>query len=301
MANVGKIDPHKQTLVDLEYFIHELRNKGHDVAIFIDANQNYRRCYLPQGHKDHFESKTGFNINGKGDGSLKIFLENTGLYNALNNKHGPENVPSAREPGSKVIDYVFVSEGLLPHITAIVMLSQDAVFASDHRTLFMDLAVESYFGHETDALPAKQLHQLQLDDPRIAYEYRKNLHKLFSTHKVYRRVTKISERSNSQEWSILDEDDYEKIDRNITRYMLSAAIKCGSNNKKRTPWSPALGMATQAIRYWEVRIKRQVKRNPADLVLNFYLMKSDVDKEAHDCMLPVQECIRKLNYSRQKL
>jgi hypothetical protein len=37
-----KIDPHKQTLADLEYFVHELRYKEHGVAIFIDANQNYR-------------------------------------------------------------------------------------------------------------------------------------------------------------------------------------------------------------------------------------------------------------------
>jgi hypothetical protein len=46
---------------------------------------------------------------------------------ALKNKHGPENVPPTREPGSKVIYYVFVSEGLLPNTTSIVMLSQDAV------------------------------------------------------------------------------------------------------------------------------------------------------------------------------
>jgi hypothetical protein len=181
------------------------------------------------------------------------------------------------------------------------MLIQDAVFVRDHRTFFMDLDVESYFSNKTDAMSAKQLCQLQLDDPRIAYEYMKELHKLFSTHNVYRRVTKISEASNSQEWSILDEDDYEKIDRDITRSMLRAARNCGSNNKKRTPWSPSLGMAIQAIRYWEVRIKRQGKHNPSDLVLNFYLMKYDVDKEAHDCALPVQECIRQLISPRQKL
>jgi hypothetical protein len=52
---VGKIDPHKQTLVDLEYFVHELRNKEHDMTIFINANQNDRRCYRTQGHVQHFE------------------------------------------------------------------------------------------------------------------------------------------------------------------------------------------------------------------------------------------------------
>jgi endonuclease/exonuclease/phosphatase family metal-dependent hydrolase len=82
-------------------------------------------------------------------------MENTGLVNALNNKYGSINVPPTREPGSKFIDYVLVSEGLLPHITSIGMLSQDAVFASDHRSFFMDLDAVSYFGHELDAMPAK--------------------------------------------------------------------------------------------------------------------------------------------------
>jgi hypothetical protein len=109
----------------MEYFVQELRKRGHDVKIFIDANQNDRRCYRPQGHTDHFY---GFNIDGRMDGSLKTLLENIGFYNALNNKHGPENVHPTREPGSKVIDYVFVSEGLLPHTTVIGMLSHDAIF-----------------------------------------------------------------------------------------------------------------------------------------------------------------------------
>jgi predicted Rdx family selenoprotein len=58
-ARVGKRDPHKQTFVNLEYFVHELRNKEHDVAIFINANQNDRRCVRPQGHAQHFQSKMG--------------------------------------------------------------------------------------------------------------------------------------------------------------------------------------------------------------------------------------------------
>jgi hypothetical protein len=70
--------PHKQTLVDLEYFVNDLRQKEHDMAIFIDENQNDRRCYRPQGHDKHFESDGGFNIDGRIDGSLKIFFENTG-------------------------------------------------------------------------------------------------------------------------------------------------------------------------------------------------------------------------------
>jgi hypothetical protein len=179
-ARIGNIDLQKQTFVDLEYFVNDLRHKEHDMAIFIDANKNDRRCYRPQGHAKHFESDGGLNIDGSIDGSLNTFMENTGLVNAINNKHGSENVLPTREPGSKVIGYVLVSKGLIPHITSIGMLSQDAVFASDHISFFMDLDSVSYFGHETDGMPAKQLRQLQLDDPRIADEYRQHLHRLFT-------------------------------------------------------------------------------------------------------------------------
>jgi hypothetical protein len=79
------------------------------VAIFIDADQNDRRCYRPQEHDKHFKSDGGFNIDGRMDGSLKTFMDNMGLVNALSNKHDSENVPPTREPGSKLIDYVLVS------------------------------------------------------------------------------------------------------------------------------------------------------------------------------------------------
>jgi hypothetical protein len=233
-ARIGNIDPHRQTLVDLEYFVTNLRNIEHDVAIFIDANQNDKRCYRPQGYNKQFESYGGFNIDGRIDGSLKTFTENKGLVNALKNKHGSGNVPPTREPGSKVIDYVLVSEGLIPHITSIGILSQDAVFASNHRSFFMDLDAVSYFGHELDDMPAKQLRQLQLDDPRIANEYRQQLHRLFTGHNVYRRVSLIMERSKTGDWIIEDESEYEKIDRDITLSMLSAAKKCGNHSKKNT-------------------------------------------------------------------
>jgi hypothetical protein len=32
-------DPHRQTMVDLQYFVQELRDDGHKLGIFMDANQ----------------------------------------------------------------------------------------------------------------------------------------------------------------------------------------------------------------------------------------------------------------------
>jgi hypothetical protein len=145
-ARVGSIDPHRQTMVDLEYFVRELRDEGHEVLVFMDANQNKSRCYRPLIHDQKFKSDTGLNIDGTIDGSLKPFVQNTGMYYILNTKHGDENVPRSRCPGSSVINYVYVSEGFLEHVKCIGMLNFDAGFDSDHRKFFLDINFESVFG-----------------------------------------------------------------------------------------------------------------------------------------------------------
>jgi hypothetical protein len=33
------VDPHKQTLIDFQYFVEELKENGHEVLMLMDANQ----------------------------------------------------------------------------------------------------------------------------------------------------------------------------------------------------------------------------------------------------------------------
>jgi hypothetical protein len=65
-----------------------------------------------------------------------------------------------------------------------------------------------------------------------------------------------------------DENLYEAIDRDITSLMLSASKKCSPRKMHTEPWSPAIGLATNAIRYWDVQIKHKGDRNPISGVLN---------------------------------
>jgi hypothetical protein len=60
-------------------------------------------------------------------------------------------------------------------------------------------------------------------------------------------------------------------------------------------------LATHAIRYWDVRIKYKGDRNPMSGVLNYYLSLSDVEADAHDKPLLMEECIKQINQARQKL
>jgi hypothetical protein len=200
-----------------------------------------------------------------------------------------------------VIDYVYVSEGLLEHVGGIGMLNFDAVFDSDHMTFFLDIDFESFFGTELDNMTAPPFRQPQLHDPRIAEVYGKILHKIFTNHNVYKRVQSIAARSKKEEWTIEDENLYEAIDRDITRSMMSPAKQCNLRKMHTQPWSPAIGLATNAIRYWDVRIKHKGDRKPTSGVLNCYLSLSDVEVDAHDKPLFLKECIKQINQARQRL
>jgi hypothetical protein len=100
-------------------------------------------------------------------------------------------MPSTQIPGSSVIDYVYVSEGLLEHVVCIGMLDFDAVFDSNHQTFLLDIDIKSFFGTELDNIPAPQFRYLQLDYPRIVEWYGKIIHNLFATHIIYKRVQQI--------------------------------------------------------------------------------------------------------------
>jgi hypothetical protein len=72
-----------------------------------------------------------------------------------------------------------------------------------------------------------------------------------------------------------DANQYEAIERDIPRLMLSATKQCDLMKMHTEPWSPAIGLATDTIRYWDFRIKHEVGRNPtsdircAELLLVF--------------------------------
>jgi hypothetical protein len=109
-------------------------------------------------------------------------------------------------------------------------------------------------------LPAQQLRKFQLEDPRVAIEYRKFLHHQF--------VRQIKEQSG--EWNMVQESKYEALDIDITRAMLHAESVCLLKHKHNTPWSPSIGRATSSIRYWDLRIKRGGIHDKNYTLLDYY-------------------------------
>jgi hypothetical protein len=192
---------------------------------------------------------------------------------------------------------VLTASGIAPFIRAIGLLESDVIFRTDHRTFFIDIEMDGFFGSATETLPAQKLGQLQLEDPRVATEYRKAPHQQFIHHSVFRRIKEQSESSKSGEWNIAQESKYEALDRDITRSMLHAESVCLLKHKHNIPWYPAIGRATSSIRYWDLQIKRGGIRDKDDALLDYYYELSGVGAE-FDISLTVRECIHQINNAR---
>jgi hypothetical protein len=194
------LDPHKQTLIDLQYFVQELQQAGGDeVILFLDANQDEHQYYRPQDHNACFKTKGDFHVNGSIDGSLRTFIFNCGLTNALTDAHS-EQVPNTHVRGSKKNYFALVTDGKRPCIKAVGLLDESNL-KSDHRAIFLDLDLLLLSGVSLERLERPQFRNLKLDDPWISDSYRKLLHKKFGFHNIYDRVQNISERGKAGDWS----------------------------------------------------------------------------------------------------
>jgi hypothetical protein len=105
------VDPHKQTLIDLQYHVEKLKTDGHKELIFMDANQAEEQVYQASTHNEKFVTKKGFHVDGSIDGSLKSFIQNYRLINVLRRMHEGA-VPNTHARGSTQIYFPLITSGL---------------------------------------------------------------------------------------------------------------------------------------------------------------------------------------------
>jgi hypothetical protein len=178
------VDPHKQTLIDLQYHVEKLKSDGHEVLIFTDSNQSEEQVYQAQTHKEKFVTQKGFHVDGSIDGSLQSFIQNRGLINVLRRMYEGV-VPKTHARVSAQIDFPLITAGLDKHVLYVGLLDR-YVLQSDHSGMLFDLRVEGIFGQHPDKLAPHQFRNLKLDDPRISGKNRNILHTQFEHHNVYR-------------------------------------------------------------------------------------------------------------------
>jgi hypothetical protein len=205
------LSPHRKTLIDLEYFVKDLKDANHEVLIFMDANENDTHQFKAQTqtHDVKFVTKNGFHVNGSSDGLLNTFMRNCGLINVIKelNEGAPPNIHNR---GMQQIDFILATARLFQDRIEHAGFLGSGVLGSDHKGMYADLNTQDMIGTGRDNLQKLQFRNLQLGDPKISDAYRKILHQQFVQHNVYRRVTCLSD-APKDVWDISCEHKYEGV------------------------------------------------------------------------------------------
>jgi hypothetical protein len=82
-----EINPHKQMMIDLEYFTEKFKADDFEVVVFIDANKPIDHRVGVHNHYHKYKSENGFHIDGSIDGSIATYIQNCGLSNILAERH----------------------------------------------------------------------------------------------------------------------------------------------------------------------------------------------------------------------
>eukprot|EP00957_Ditylum_brightwellii_P076727 5831878-Ditylum_brightwellii.AAC.1 len=118
---IQKPDPRKQCITDLSTFMEELQDKDHELVLSLHANE------------DTIEAS-----------SFKQFIEEEDLINMYKHLHSNLH-PATYIQGQKMLDYVFITPGLIPALVAAGYLPFHMGIFLDHRTLFVDFDPEVLF------------------------------------------------------------------------------------------------------------------------------------------------------------
>jgi hypothetical protein len=263
----------------------------------IDANQPEGQYYQRQLHNEKFRTAKGFHADRSIDKSIQTFMSKCGLDNAITLMHDGV-VPNTHMRGLSQIDFPLTSAGLREYIEKFGLLD-NSVLQSDHRGMFLDLNAR-LFGKSPEEVIPHQFRTLKLDDPLLSDAYLRILHKQFEEHNVFGRVQSIVGRGKSSEWTLTDEQDYERLDLDISQVMKHASRMCSLRKKHNTPWAKSLSTATHAIRYWSMRFNRKGIHSQDDGVLDYYFTQSYVNVTVADRTLSIRACIHQENNARKK-
>jgi hypothetical protein len=105
----------------------------------MDGNQNDLHVFQQQDVPTKLCTPLGFNYDKNIDGSIATLVESCNLVSIHKLKHG--DVPATYDAGSFQIDFVFLSYDATKFIHRCSVLEFNALFSSDHRSLFLDIDI----------------------------------------------------------------------------------------------------------------------------------------------------------------
>jgi hypothetical protein len=121
------IDPHRQTIRDLQIFIASYQQDGYLIFLLVDGNQDDTHVFRSQKYDGKCCTPLGFHYDKSIDRSIASMVDECDLVNIHKLKHG--NTPPTQSSGSTHIDFIFVSATAAEFVEYCGILDYNTIFS----------------------------------------------------------------------------------------------------------------------------------------------------------------------------
>ena len=164
--------------------------------------------------------------------------------------HGP--MPPTRIPGTRVIDSIYISEGL-QYKAAGCLGSEMLPNATDHSCLWMDFETLRLFGHKVPTFIPPKAQRLQPGRPDVVTEFQDAVHRIVTLRRVPQRIQKfhrqlpyLTDQERETAWAFIWRD---------TTYAVEYADKvCRKLRVGAHGFSAEWKQIIQQLDFWKFRI-----------------------------------------------
>ena len=239
-ARKRSLDPRVHFRLDLEEFLRALVVAGHSVLVQGDFNETLDAP----------------------DSGVGAVASRMGLVDVMRSRHPTLPDPATYVRGSSRLDFVLATPDVAAAVTAAGYESPFRYLHSDHRPVWVDLDAAALFGAEPREIPDFEGRPLKLANRVRVEAYLRRKDALFQKRNMYERISRLAASG------VPDEEEAEKIDRDLAHLTLSAERKLPSF---RAPaWSVALfqartKLAIHKLRLTELRLRRSVTNRIREL------------------------------------
>jgi hypothetical protein len=116
---------------------------------------------------------------------LATLVSTCGLCLPLAHQHTSRPFPASLIRGRNQIDYILVSQAILPAIQCSGVMSHHSLVRGDHRPYYLDLDSALLFADPAYQIAPASNRKLRLQDPRVVKKYNETLHRLLGHRNVY--------------------------------------------------------------------------------------------------------------------
>ena len=141
-------NPRKQFIKDLDTTISSYHSRGHKLILCGD-----------------FTESIGDNEHG-----IDLIITKYNLTDVIQYQHG-QHQQSTYSRGNKCLDYILVSQNVLPAIQQSAILPFDYVMSSDHRPIYVDFNTSILFGKDISPLMSRPARTLRSSNEKQTAQY----------------------------------------------------------------------------------------------------------------------------------